>query len=139
MSDPKETFFTRVGCMDGRCQEVVRAYGRHRFGAEYPDTITDAGIVGILANKPSDEMLFDLKTKLRISSDKHKSKGVVVFGHTDCAGDPVDDTTQKEHIKQATNVVKRLIETELVDIPVCGVFIKKFESNPTEWVVEELC
>lgn len=138
MSDNSETFFTQVGCMDGRCQEVIRAYGHHRFGAQYPDTITDAGLVGILADNPSDDVLLDVKNKLRISSDKHHSKGILVYGHSDCAGDPVDDATQKEHIQKATEVVKRLLAADALDIPVYSVFIKRYDNNPAEWVVEEL-
>jgi hypothetical protein len=83
-------------------------------------------------------VLFDLKNKLRISSDRHHSKGVVIFGHTDCAGDPVDENIQKEHIRKAAEVISHLISSEGHDIPVCSVFVKRFNNNPPEWVVEEL-
>lgn len=138
MFQGKETFFTVVGCMDGRCQELIAEYGRRIFGAQFADTITDAGIVGLLANNPSDEVLFDLKTKLRISSDKHKSRGVLVYGHSDCAGDPVNDITQKDHVLKAVAVVKGLVGSDVYDIPVYGIFIKRLAANPVEWITEKL-
>ena len=33
MSKADETFFTSVGCMEGRVQEVVAQFGRRKFGA----------------------------------------------------------------------------------------------------------
>ena len=55
------------------------------IGAEI---ITEAGIVGILANNPSPEFLALLKSKLDISIDKHHSQGILVNGHQECAGNP---------------------------------------------------
>ncbi len=46
MSQTDETFFTVVGCMDGRVQSVMAQFGSKKFNADFPDTITDAGIVG---------------------------------------------------------------------------------------------
>lgn len=44
-----QAFFTSVGCMDGRSQRAVATWGREKFDAEYADTITEAGLVGLLA------------------------------------------------------------------------------------------
>ena len=97
MSDKNETFFTSLGCMDGRVQEVVAEFGRRKFGAKYQDTITEAGLVGKLAQDNADQDLIDsIKNKLDISLEKHLSKGIIVHGHQECAGNPVDDGKHKE-------------------------------------------
>lgn len=128
-----ETFFTTVGCMDGRCVEPVISYGREKFGALYPDTITRAGLDGLLPKQSEDLALLDsIKNKLTISIEKHHSKGVVVHGHQECAGNPVDDETHKEHIIKTVEIIKKLTNNV---VPVIGVFIKR--SNDA-WEVEEV-
>ncbi len=135
MSQVGETFFTVIGCMDGRCQEVLAKYGREKFGAVYPDTITEAGIVGLLANNPSQEFLDDLKSKIQISLQKHHSKGILVHGHAECAGDPVDDATHKDHIRTAVEVIKTLAGA---DVLVEGVFVRRNPADSTQWEVEQV-
>jgi carbonic anhydrase len=134
MDDFKETFFTTVGCMDGRVQEVVGTFGREKLDALYPDTITDAGIVGKLPLK--NEALFaDLKFKLiDVSLEKHHSKGIIVHGHTECAGNPVDDETQKEDIRKSTAVIKKMVGS----LPVIGVFVHRSANDPTLWVADQI-
>ncbi len=132
MSQAGETFFTVIGCMDGRCQDVVSEFGRQIFGAKYSDTITEPGIVGLLTNNPSKELLAGLKQKIMISIEKHHSQGIIIDGHADCAGDPVDDQLQKKQIKQSISLIRQLINTP---IPVKGVFLKRTDSG---WISEEV-
>jgi carbonic anhydrase len=131
-----ETFFASVGCMDGRVQHVVASYGQMKFGAVYPDTITDAGLVGKLAKEDVDKMLLDgLEFKVAVVSiGKHKAKGVVVHGHQECAGNPVSDALHKDHIRKAVEVMKGIAG----DIPVVGVFVKRNLSDASLWEVEEI-
>jgi len=135
MSQIGETFFTRVGCMDGRVQIPLRIYGQQKFGAEYPDTITEAGKVGILAHNPTPEFLALLKKKLNISIDMHNSKGILVHGHQECAGNHVDDNTHREDIRESVKIIKNLINDK---VPVVGVFVKRSNDNPKDWIVEEI-
>ena len=136
MSQGDETFFTTVGCMDGRSQEPVCFFGRKKFGAVYPDTITEAGLVGLLSRNDVDERLLEsLRKKLLISLEKHHSKGVVISGHQECAGNPVDDERQKEDIRKSVQVIKSLINSLA---PVIGVFVKRSENDPSVWEAEEL-
>ena len=130
-----ETFFTRVGCMDGRVQIPLRIYGQKKFGAQYPDTITEAGKVGILAHNPTPEFLQSLKVKLDISINKHNSKGILVHGHGECAGNQVDDNVHREDIRNSVQVIKQMINNK---VQVLGVFVKRLADNPKEWIVEEL-
>lgn len=132
MSQAGESFFTVVGCMDGRVQHVMEVMGQEKFDTDYPDTITEAGIVGIIAHNPSQEFLDDLKFKLLVSVDKHHSKGILVDGHQECAGNPVDDNTHIEDIKKSVEVIKGLIENK---VSVTGVFVKRAGAG---WEAEEL-
>lgn len=127
-----ETFFTVIGCMDGRCQKPLMEFGQQYFNATYPDTITDAGIVGIIAQNPSQDFLDGLKTKVLISLEKHHSKGIIIDGHAECAGDPVDDATHKEHIRKSLHIVKSMVP---VDTKIVGVFVIRDPQDPTTWVV----
>ncbi len=133
--EQKETFFTIIGCIDGRCQQEVADYGKQKFGALYPDTITEAGLVGILAHNPSPEFLESLKKKIMISLEKHHSKGILIDGHEECAGNPVSDEQHKDDIRVSVAAVKSMIHSS---VPVLGVFVKRNSDDPIQWVVEEV-
>jgi hypothetical protein len=132
MSHADETFFTVVGCMDGRVQEPVAEFGEDKFDAEYADTITEAGIVGLIAANPKPEFVENFKFKLLVSIDKHHSKGVVVDGHQECAGNPVDDAKHIEDIKKSIEFISMLIEDK---VPVVGVFVVRDGDG---WKAEEI-
>lgn len=135
MSQQGETFFTVLGCMDGRCQKVVADYGKQKFGALFPDTITEAGLVGLLAHNPSPQLLEALKKKIMISLEKHGSKGIVVDGHAECAGNPVDDEKHKDDIRASVAAVKSIISSS---VPVVGVFVSRSAADKTVWQIEEV-
>ncbi len=130
-----ETFFTVIGCMDGRCVEPVEAFGKQEFNAEYADTITEPGIVGILSSKPSKTFLNNLKNKILISLYKHNSKGIVIDGHAECAGDPVADDVQKVQIKQSVQIISELIENA---VPVVGIFVHRCPQHTMQWEADKL-
>jgi len=132
MSDLGETFFTSVGCMDGRVQAPIEEYGQKRYRVLFPDTITEAGLVGLLANNPSAELLDAIKKKVLISVEKHHSKGIIVHGHQACAGNPIEDAPHKEETKKAAEIIKSFVPAELEVKP---VFVNKTEHG---WTVEEL-
>jgi len=132
MSDLGETFFTSVGCMDGRVQSPIAEYGKTRYRVLHPDTITEAGLVGLLTHNPSAELLDSIKKKVLVSVEKHHSKGIIVHGHQNCAGNPVEDNQHREETKKAAGIIKSFVPE---DLEVKPVFVVKNESN---WVVEEL-
>lgn len=132
MSDLNETFFTSIGCMDGRVQDAIAQYGRDKYGVKYADTITEAGIVGILANNPSKEFLEDLKKKVLISVEKHHSKGILVHGHQECAGNPVEDEKHKEDTLTAAREIRNFVSE---DLEVKPMFVVKKEGN---WEATEI-
>lgn len=120
MSDASETFFTSVGCMDGRVQDTVAEFGRTKFGAQFADTITEAGLVGKLVAEGVDP---SLKESLRfkivdVSAGKHHSRGILVHGHQDCAGNPVLDEKHKEDVLKTAEIIRSFVPPKTPVIPV---------------------
>lgn len=133
MSQVGETFFTSVGCMDGRVLVPVLVSGQKIFGVKYADTITEAGLVGLLAKKNIKQSLLNsLKKKILISLEKHHSKGIIVHGHQECAGNPVADEQHKKDVLKAAKTISQLIQSNTQIIP---VFVKRQDSD---WAVEQL-
>jgi carbonic anhydrase len=132
MANLNDTFFTSVGCIDGRVQAPISEYGQDKYQALYPDTITEAGLVGLLANNPSAELLDSIKKKVLISVEKHHSKGIVVHGHQECAGNSVGDGLHKRQTIEAAKIVRDFV---IEDIETKPVFVVKTENG---WKVEEL-
>lgn len=133
MSQQGETFFTSIGCMDGRALRPVRKYGKAKFGVWYVDTITDAGLVGKISKDDVDPKFLDeLKEKILISVEKHHSKGIIVHGHEDCAGNPVDEETHKRDILKSVEVIKSMVDSSA---PIIAAYVKRQDGD---WVVEEL-
>ena len=135
MSQAGETFFTSVGCMDGRIQAVIAKYGQQKFDAKYPDTITEAGLVGLLTNKADDTgslLRESIKKKILISVEKHHSRGIIVHGHQECAAlDAVNDNTHKQNILKAAEIIRSMAPNLIVK----PAFVVRGNSG---WEVEEL-
>lgn len=102
------TFATAINCMDGRTQTPVNEYLRKKFNVDYIDTITEPGPNGILAKNSDLKTIESIKKRIEISTIKHGSKHIAVVGHHDCAGNPVDEKTQKDNIIQAIETIKSL-------------------------------
>jgi len=133
MSLSNDTFFTSVGCMDGRSEWAVAKWGRKKFKVKYADFITEAGLVGQLSKDHLDKYLIDsLINKIKISLEKHKSKNIVVSGHEDCAAS--DAISEKQHKKDVLKT-SELIRLMFPKIPIQPVYVKKINDS---WTVEEL-
>ena len=118
-----ETFFTSVGCMDGRVQNAVNKYASLVYGAEFPDTITKAGLDGLFASEEMDDDDYNSVEKMvTVSIKKHKSFGVVVHGHEGCAGNPVDENQHKKDIKKAVLKIKKMVKGSKVEVK--GVYVR---------------
>ena len=119
-------FGSVLNCMDGRVQRKVSDYLVATFGVRFVDTITAPGIVRHLAAQTprTDQILEDL----RISLDKHGSTHIGVVAHTECAGNPTADKTQKEQVRDA---MARLMET-FPDTQVVGIWVNE------RWIVERI-
>ncbi len=127
-----KTFGTAVGCMDGRGQLPVVDYVRKRWRVDYVDNITDAGIVRHIAHTHNNDYLQSIKTKVvDVSVEKHGSKGLVVWGHQKCAGNPVEDDHHKRDIRVAAQRIREMQP----GVEVVPLFL--YEAEPA-WSVEEL-
>ena len=118
-------FCTLVCCMDGRFIHIVNKYIRSNYRYTFVDTITDAGAVNKIVN--DEDYLKSIEDKVvLISVNKHKSDHIFVAGHSDCAGCPTDDETQKGYIRQAAEKMHKDLPHEAVT----GLFV--YENGEIE-------
>jgi hypothetical protein len=109
-------FAAVITCIDGRIQTRTLDQVMTRFGVRYVDDITAAGAIKHLAGSvtPVGETLLE---DLAVSANAHGTNQVALVAHADCAGNPVPDATQKQHLRQAREVVAgRFPEMEVVTL-----------------------
>ena len=111
-------FCTLVCCMDGRFIHILNEYIRSNYRYTFVDTITDAGAVNKIVSDEGYLKKIEDKVVL-ISVNKHKSDHIFVAGHSDCAGCPIDDETQKGYIRQAAEKMHNDLPHEAVT----GLFV----------------
>ena len=122
-------FCTLVCCMDGRFIHILNEYIRGNYRYTFVDTITDAGAVNKIVN--DEDYLKSIEDKVvLISVNKHKSDHIFVAGHSDCAGCPTDDETQKGYIRQAVEKMHNDLPHEAVT----GLFVH--ENGEIEILVD---
>lgn len=109
-------FCTLICCMDGRFIHIINEYIRSNYDYEYVDTITDAGPANKVVHE---DYIREVEDKIvLISIKKHKSTHVFIAGHSDCAGCPTDDETQKGYIRKSADMLFEHLE----GISVTGLF-----------------
>ncbi len=113
------SFCTAVTCMDGRIQLPGIRYLQQHFGVEYVDTITEAGPINILANQTEPKLVQSILNRINTSVNVHNSHGLGVFGHHDCAGNPVPKDEQIKQIKATIHFLKQ----HYPDLPIIGLWI----------------
>ena len=122
-------FCTLVCCMDGRFIHILNEYIRGNYRYTFVDTITDAGAVNKIVN--DEDYLKSIEDKVvLILVNKHKSDHIFVAGHSDCAGCPIDDETQKGYIRQAAEKMHNDLPHEAVT----GLFVH--ENGEIEILVD---
>jgi hypothetical protein len=132
----QETFFTAIGCIDGRCGEAVLLYGQERFGARYADMITEESMAIMLTQSDlTPQFSANLKKKIDMSLIGHKSKGIVVYGHEDCFAN-LDDEAQKDSILYAVEIIQGIIDDP--NIPVIGLFVEKIGNDLQDYEAFEI-
>jgi hypothetical protein len=111
------SFFTAINCMDGRVQLPVIKYLQERYKVEFVDVITEPGPNRILAENSDNDKLRSIFERVAISIEKHKSKGIAIIGHHDCAGNPASEAEQKEHLDQAVEILRQQYgNTEIIGL-----------------------
>ncbi len=123
------SFYTAVNCMDGRVQLPVINYLTVRFKAEYIDSVTEAGPVLYLAEKTGSEQTKSIRRRTDISIKNHKSTGIAVIAHHDCAGNPADEQTQISQLMLAVN----FFAGHYPNVEIIGLWV---DSN---FSVKEIC
>ena len=114
------SFYTAINCMDGRIQESVANYIKKKYNVLFVDMITGLGPVKILSNKDT-ENLESIILCIDISLKKHKSKGIAIVAHYDCAGNPISDEEQKESLQKAVT----FLVNKYLNVVVCGLWVDK--------------
>jgi len=100
------SFCTAVNCMDGRVQRPVIDHLSKLFSADYVDTITDPGPVGLLANDPESIHSRSIYRRIDISVNAHRSKGIAIVAHHDCAGNPKPMFEQMEDLRKSFSLLR---------------------------------
>lgn len=101
-----QKFATAINCMDGRTQIPVTEWLKENYKVDYVDMITEPGPDGVLSKNIDNQIIESLRRKAEISAYKHNSKIIVIAGHHDCAGNPVDKDTHINQIKLSVQTIK---------------------------------
>jgi carbonic anhydrase len=107
-------FAAVITCMDGRIQTRTLDQVMTRLGVRFVDNITSTGAVQHLdgAVTATGEGLL---RSLAVSVEAHGTRQVALVAHTQCAGNPVADSKQKEQLRKATVVVsERFPDLEVI-------------------------
>lgn len=99
-------FATAISCMDGRIQIPVIDYVLRKCKVDYVDMITEPGPIRVLAENSDKSTIESIKRRLAISTGKHNSVNIVIVGHDDCAGNPVEKATQLKQILESIRTVR---------------------------------
>ncbi len=117
-------FGTAINCIDGRVQLPVIEYLKSKYQVNYVDMITAPGVTRHLA-EGGDEFI---RSCVKISVERHRSRLLAIVAHHDCAGNPVDKETQLSQILLAVGKFKRLFP----DLYIIGLWVNE------AWQVEEV-
>ena len=117
----KYKFATAINCIDGRTQKPIIDFVRKKFSVDYVDMITEPGPDKILSENKKFGITKSIKGRVEISIEKHKSKAIVVIGHHDCAGNPVNEKTHRMQIKKAVQNV----DSWNSEVPVFGLWLDR--------------
>jgi carbonic anhydrase len=110
-------FATAINCMDGRTQLPVIEWLKAAYGVDFVDSVTEPGPVKILSEACDSPAAKSILGRVAISVDKHGSKHIAVVGHHDCAGNPVDKSTQMKQIRSAEATISSWgFEAEVVGL-----------------------
>ena len=101
-----KSFFTAINCIDGRIQLPVIKYIQNRFDSAYVDMITEPGPNLVLAEQAHPELAESIFNRVDLSVEKHNSKGIVIAGHHDCAGNPALGTEQRIQLQKSLAILK---------------------------------
>lgn len=123
-----DKFATAINCMDGRTQNPVSNWVKTNYQIDYVDMITEPGCDRSLSEKNTD-LIAQIKSKVEISVNAHKSSSVVIAGHYDCAANIATKEMHLAQIQKSVNVIK----SWKLPIQVVGLWVNE------KWEVEQVC
>ncbi len=103
----QKKFATVINCIDGRTQLPVADWIKKNYKIAYPDTITEAGPVKIIAENKDKTLLKSIRFRVDISVNKHLSKHIFIIAHYDCAGNPEQKNKQLKQLKKAVKNINK--------------------------------
>ena len=89
--------------MDGRAQEPIINFIKEEYNVLFVDMITKAGPVKMLSD-PSRNNIETIISCIEISLEKHKSRGIAIVAHHDCAGNPISDEKTEKVTKTSSHL-----------------------------------
>lgn len=98
-------FGTAINCIDGRTQEPVIDFMKHKYGIDGVDMVTFPGVDAIISSSGISDAIALIRGAVSISIDKHGSRIIAVVGHFDCAGNPGNREHHYAHIGKAVQQV----------------------------------
>ncbi len=98
-------FGTAINCIDGRTQEPVIDFMKHKYGIDGVDMVTFQGVDGIISSSGISDAIALIRKAVSISIEKHGSQIIAVVGHFDCAGNPGNREHHYAHIGKAVQQV----------------------------------
>ena len=122
-----DKFATAINCIDGRTQFPVSLWVKENHSIDYVDVITEPGPDKKVSENQADK-IEQIKAKVLISVNAHKSNLIVVCGHHDCAGNPV---SKEEHISQIKKSVE-IIKSWNLGVTVLGLWVNE------KWSIEPI-
>lgn len=112
-----KTFASAVNCMDGRVQEPVIQFLKSNYQVDFVDMITESGPDRIMAEETEKLKVNAIRQRLDFSLKNHGSRVILVAGHADCAGNPVDRDTHIAQILNASATIRKWFpDAEIVPV-----------------------
>lgn len=146
MQENHGAFGLSIGCMDGREKRAVSNWIRTNFlHIKHIDQVKAPGTVGLLAGTTKELPEIDghrmdvehhlgvLKFNALVSVKFHHPELIVVSGHDQCAGNPVDKEAHFDHITKAIETVKGW-GARFSSLPIYGLYA--YQKEDGVWEVE---
>lgn len=112
-------FGTAINCIDGRTQEPVIDFMKHKYGIDGVDMVTFPGVDGIIMSSGISDTIALIRKGVSISIEKHGSRIIAVVGHFDCAGNPGN----REHHYANIGKAVQLVSSWNFDVEIVGLYV----------------
>lgn len=111
------SFAVCLCCIDGRIHVPLVVWTRDNYAVDFVDLVTEPGMDGLLAESGS--IAPEIIAKLDFCLEKHQAQPVLVAGHHDCLGNPVDEAAHRRHIVSSVGRLRELRPGR----PVAGLWV----------------